>query len=282
MIRRPLTLAAVLVTAACAGRTPAPAAPRTAAVPTAVPAAPRETATLVYVPGSARYRVEQAAHVTQEAMGQVTNIDITSRQLFSVVGTTVAPNISFAVTLDSIEMNGPAGADLSGVAAARGQTFRLVIAPSGLVLSTSAPDTTNPIMQQMTSGLRDLMPLLPASPITAGQTWSDTVTRSAGQMGTSTRFRQHRVIGWEDRDGTRALHLSVTSNYTVSGSTETQGQAVEFRGSGVSTSDSFISAAGAYLGGVESDSSLVNATVTAMGLVVPVHQTRRSTTTRIP
>jgi hypothetical protein len=281
MTSRPLALTAVLVTAACAGRTPAPAAPRTAVAP-AVPATAPVAATLAYVTGSARYRVEQTVHVTQEMMGQVTNIDLTSRQLFSVVGTMVAPNISFAVTLDSLEMTGPAGVDLSSIAAARGQTFRLVMAPSGLTVSTTAPDSTNPIMRQLSSGLSDLMPRLPTPPIAAGQTWSDTVTRSAGDMGTSTRFRQHQVVGWEDRDGARALHLTTTTNYTVSGSTEAQGQAVEFRGSGVSTRDSFISAAGVYLGGAERDSSLVNANVTAMGLVIPVHQTRRSTTTRLP
>mgnify|MGYP001188949243 CR=1 FL=1 len=281
MTRRPLALAAVLATAACAGRTPAPAAPRTAAVPTA-PAPPRDPATLAYGVGTARYRVEQATHVVQEVMGQVNTTDLSSHQVLSAVVTQGAGNLAMALTVDSIEMSDPTGVAGAGAAAARGQTFRLVFAPSGLAISTTAPDSTNPVFRQISTGLSDLLPRLPSSPIAAGQTWSDTLTQSAS-TGVSTRFvRQHRVVGWEDRDGARALHITTTSNYTVTGTTEAQGQSIELNGNGVSTRDAFVSAAGLFLGSVESDSALVNANVTAMGLVVPVRQARRSTITRIP
>jgi len=281
MTRRPLALAAILVTAACAGRTPAPAAPRLAAVP-AAPEAPREVATLAYVAGNARYRLVQTTQVVQEIMGQVSTTDLSSRQVLSAVITEGAGSLALALTIDSIDMTDPTGA-AAAVLAARGQTFHLVFAPSGLVLSTTAPDSSNPAFRQISSGLRDLLPRLPASPVTAGQTWSDTVTRSAGEAAVSTRLvRQHRVVGWEDRDGTRALHLTTTSAYTVTGTTEAQGQQIELNGNGVSTRDAFVSAAGLFLGSVESDSALVNANVTSVGLVVPVRQTRRSTIARIP
>jgi hypothetical protein len=283
MIRRPLALAVVLVTAACAGRTPAPAAPRAAvAVAPAAPAAPRDAAALTYVPGNARYRVEQSTHVVQEVMGQVNTTDLSSHQVLSVVVTQAAGNLAMALTVDSIEMSDPTGVAGAGIAAARGRTFRLVFAPSGLAISTTSPDSTNPVLQQISSGLSDLLPRLPASPVTVGQVWGDTLNRASG-AGVSTHFvRQHRVVGWEDRDGIRALHLATTSNYTVTGTTEAQGQSIELNGNGVSTRDAFVSAAGVFLGSVESDSALVNANVTAMGLVVPVRQARRSTITRIP
>jgi hypothetical protein len=284
MNRRPLALAAVLVTASCAGRTPAPAAPRTAAAPVApaAPAAPRDPAALAYAAGNIRYRVEQATHVVQEVMGQVNTTDITSRQILSAVVTQSAGNLSMALTIDSIEMSDPTGVASAGIAAARGQTFRLVFAPSGLAISTSSPDSTNQVLQQISTGLNDLLPRLPSSPIAAGQTWSDTLTRAAS-AGVSTRFvRQHRVVGWEDRDGARALHIATTSNYTITGTTEAQGQHIELSGGGVSTRDAFVSLAGLFLGSVESDSALVNAEVPAVGITVPVHQSRRSTITRIP
>lgn len=282
MTHRPLAVAAVLVVAACAGRTPAPAAPRTAASPAAVPAAPREPATLAYVAGNARYRLDQTTHVVQEVMGQVNATDISSHQIISAAITQSAGNLALALTFDSIEVIDPTGA-AGGVTAARGQTFRLVLAPSGIVVSTTLPDSTNPIFRQIGSGLGDLLPHLPSSPITANQTWRDTVTRAAGDAAISTSFvRQHRVVGWEDRDGARALHITTTSNYTVTGTTEAQGQPIELNGTGVSTRDAFVSAAGLFLGSVESDSALVNASVTSMGLVVPVRQTRRSTITRLP
>lgn len=281
MNRRPLALVAVLVTAACAGRTPAPATPRTAAAP-ATPAAPRDPATLAYGVGTTRYRVEQSTHVVQEVMGQVNTTDLSSRQVLSAVVTQGSGNLAMALTVDSIEMSDPTGVAGAGIAAVRGQTFRLVFAPSGLVLSTSSPDSTNPIFQQVSSGLSDLLPRLPSSPVAAGQTWSDTLTRAAS-TGVSTRFvRQHRVVGWEDRDGTRALHIATTSNYTVTGTTEAQGQHIELNGNGVSTRDAFISAAGLFLGSVENDSALVNATVPAVGLTIPVRQSRHSAIARIP
>jgi len=80
----------------------------------------------------------------------------------------------------------------------------------------------------------------------------------------------------------RALHVTSTSTYSVSGSGETQGQAVEVSGNGQSTRNAFVSAAGIYLGSVESDSASLTATVTAMGMTVPIRQSRRTTVSRLP
>jgi hypothetical protein len=248
----------------------------------ALPAAPRDPATLSYAAGTARYRVEQTTHVVQDVMGQVNTTDLSSRQVLSAVTTQGAETLTMALTIDSIEMSDPTGA-AAGVMAARGQTFRLVFAPSGLALATSSPDSTNPVFQQISNGLNDLLPRLPSPPIAAGRTWSDTLTRAPGATGVTTRFvRQHRIVGWEDRDGARALHIATTSNYTVTGATDAQGQHIELSGTGIATRDAFVSAAGLFLGSVENDSALVNANVTAVGLVVPVRQARRSTITRIP
>ncbi len=284
MDRRLLALAATLLVAGCAGNRPAaPAAPATPAAAPA-PAAPRDPSSLRYAAGSSRYRVEQTSHVTQEIMGQVNSVDLTSRQLLSAVGAEAEGNLAVALTIDSIDISGPAGADLSALAAARGQTFRLVVAPSGLVVSVSSPDTTSLAFRQISTGLRDFFPRLPAAPISAGQTWTDTVSSTnSGEVSVTMRaVRQSRVVGWEDRDGVRALHVATTSTYTVTGSGETQGQSVEMTGNGQSLRDAFISAAGVFLASVESDSALINANVTSVGLTVPIRQTRRSTVTRLP
>lgn len=291
MDRRQFALAAASLTVACAGhRPPAPAAAPAAraaaptAAPAAVPAPTRDPASLRYVAGTSRYRVEQTTHVTQEVMGQVNSADLTSRQLVSVVATPAADNLAFAVTVDSINVTGPAGADLSGVASARGQTFRLVVAPSGLVVSVSSPDTTNVLLRQVAAGLREFLPRIPAASVAAGQSWSDTVTTTnSGDVSvTMHAVRQNRVVGWEDRDGVRALHIASASTYSVTGSGEAQGQAVEMTGNGQSTRDAFISATGLFLGSVENDSALINANVTSVGLTIPIRQTRRSTVTRLP
>lgn len=284
MDRRLLVIAAVLAASACAGRhtatSPAPARPTTPAV--AQPAAAQAT-TLRYTAGSGRYRIEQTTHVAQEMMGTLNEADLTSRQVLSTTATEAGGNLAFSVTVDSIDVTGPAGTD-AAIAAARGQTFRLVLSPSGLVVSVGAIDSSNMVVQQFSAGLRELFPLLPSGPVSAGQSWTDTisVTRSGDASMATRSIRQHRVVGWEDRDGARALHIETTSVYTVSGSTQAQGQTVELSGGGASVRDAFVSSAGAFLGGVERDSALVTANVSAMGLSIPIRQARRSTVTRLP
>jgi len=282
MDRRLIALAAALFAAGCAGHRP-PAAP-SAAPAAAVPAPPADPTSLRYAAGTARYRVEQATHVVQEVMGQVNSADVSSHHVISTVASDSGPNLALAVRVDSIEVSGPEGADLSSVTAARGQTFHLVVAPSGLVVAVQSPDTTNLVLRQFGLGLREFFPHLPAAPVTAGETWTDTVTTTnGGEVSVTMRsVRQNRVVGWEDRDGARALHIASTSTYSVSGSGEAQGQPVEMSGNGQSTRDAFISAAGVFLGSVESDSALINANVTSVGITVPIRQTRRSTVTRLP
>lgn len=283
MDRRPLALAAALLTTSCAGHRPATPA-QGGPVAAAAAAAPvsRDPSSLRYVVGSARYRIEQSSHVVQDVMGQSMVVDISSRQLISAVVTEAAGNLAVAVTVDSLEVTGPPGADAS-LAAMRGQTFRLVMAPSGSVVSVTAQDSSNVLLRQASNGLRDFFPRLPGV-LTAGQTWTDTVlTTNAGEVSVTMRaVRQHNVVDWEDRDGVRALHITSTSAYSVSGSAETQGQAVEVSGNGRSTRDAFVSAAGVYLGSIESDSASITATVTAMGMTVPIQQSRRTTVSRLP
>lgn len=283
MDRRPLALTAALLSTACAGHRPATPA-QGAPLAVAAPAAPvsRDPSSLRYVAGSARYRIEQSSHVVQEVMGQSMDVDISSRQLISAVASEAAGNLAVSVTVDSLEVTGPPGAD-AALAAMRGQTFRIVMAPSGLVVSVAAQDSANVLLRQAGNGLRDFFPLLPGVP-TAGQAWTDTVsTTNAGEVSVTMRaVRQHNVVGWEDRDGVRALHITSTSTYNVSGSGEAQGQAVEVSGNGQSTRNAFVSAAGIYLGSVESDSASLTATVTAMGMTVPIRQSRRTTVSRLP
>jgi hypothetical protein len=243
----------------------------------------RDPSSLRYAAGSARYRIEQNSHVVQDVMGQSTTIDLGTRQLVSTVATEAAGNLAVALTVDSVEVTGaPPGAD-APLIAMRGQTFRLVMAPSGLVVSVAAQDSANVLLLQASNGLRDFFPQLPGVSA-AGQTWTDTVsTTNAGEVSVTVRaVRQHNVVGWEDRDGVRALHVTSTSTYSVSGSGETQGQALEMSGSGRSTRDSFVSASGFYLGGIESDSASMTATLTAMGMTVPIRQSRRTTVSRLP
>jgi len=280
---RQLAFAAALLSVGCASsRTPSPAQGAAPAAAVRTPA--QDPSSLRYAAGTVRYLIEQSSHAVQEVMGQSIPSDQTSRQLLSMVTTGAGSELAVAITVDSLTVSGTLGTDPGPLAALRGQTFRMVMAPSGLVVSVTAPDTTSAEMRQGATGLRDFLPPLPPSPIAAGQTWTDTVTRTtSGDISATLTFvRQHRVVGWEDSEGGRALHLASTSTYTVTGSGEAQGQHLELSGGGQRMRDVFVSAGGTLLSSVESDSSLVNANVALMGVVVPVRRSARTTMTRLP
>jgi hypothetical protein len=285
MNRRPYLCAAALAVSACAART----MPSTTPAPNhAAVTAPAEPTTLRYSTGASHYRLESQSHIEQEMMGQSTKVDITTAMLVTAAIADASGNLGVGITIDSLAITLPPGAPAPAaaeLAAARGKTVRLVTSPQGQMVSLTPPDSATALVQQVTQGFREFLPLLPPGSLAAGTTWSDSATMTTPtQIGPATvhTTRQHRVLGWEDHGGARALHLTTISAYTLSGSGEAQGQTIEVSGGGQRTADSFVSAAGVYLGGTLSDSSLVNANVVSAGMVIPVRTTTRSSLTRLP
>lgn len=270
----PPLLVAALAAAACAG----PSAPVAHVAPAPAP--------LRYRSDTGHYRYESHSHVVQDAMGQVTTIDLATGALFTVSIADTAENLGVAITIDSLGVTSPAQAIAeSDLAAARGATIRLVSSRQGEALSLTPPDSAGPVVEQLAQGLRQFLPQLPTGVPDSGATWTDssaTTVPSRGIALTVHTTREHRVVGWEDHGGTRALHLVTTSRYTLSGSGQTQGQELDLDGSGQRTADDFVSARGVYLGGTLTDSSLINANVVNAGIVVPVRSRTERTFTRLP
>jgi len=277
---RPSLLLVAALAAGCAGRSAAPATPAPA------PAAPAEPATLRYTPGTGQYRLESRTHVVQEMMGSSNGQDVTTAVLLTAAVAQAEGNLGVALTIDSLGITAPMGvADPAELAAAKGKVIHLVVTPSGRAVSLTPPDSVGPVVLQTAQGLREFLPQLPPGSTAAGTVWLDTATTTTPNGGlavTVTMAREHRIAGWEDRNGTHALHIATTATYTVSGSGDVQGQAIQLSGSGQATSDAYVSAAGVYLGGTASDSALVNANVTSAGMVIPIRRTTHSTFTRLP
>ncbi len=278
-------LFAALSAAACAG-SPAPATHVAPAVAAAPASSPRPSVPLRYAVGTGHYRLDTHSHVEQDAMGQTTAADVGTGMLLTVAVADTEPNLRVTITIDSLgitsSMGGPDSAQL---AAARGTSVRLLASRQGTTLSMMPPDSASPVGAQVAAGLGDFLPELPAQPADSGTIWSDSSTRTTPSQGlavTVRTTRRHTVLGWETHDGTRALHLVTTAAYTVSGSGQAQGQEMDVTGGGQRVSDAFVSADGVYLGGTFTDSSLVNASLVAMGMVVPMRSKTRSTITRLP
>jgi hypothetical protein len=224
--------------------------------------------------------------VVQEMMGSSNATDIITAALLTAALAPSQGNLGVALTIDSLGITAPMGAaDPAELAAAKGKVIQLVVSPSGEPVSLTPPGGVGAVVLQMAQGLREFFPLLPPGSTAAGTTWSDTGSTTTPNMGiavTVKMTRQHQIAGWEDRDGTHAMHIATTATYTVSGSGDVQGQSIELSGGGQSSSDAYVSWAGVYLGGTASDSALVNANVASAGMVIPIRRTTHSTFTRLP
>jgi hypothetical protein len=291
MNRPPVVIAAALLSAACASSSqpamPIPTTPE--AVPATPGAAPRAAAGATATPPvlrwgvfSGRYHMSNELRQVQEMMGQTNEMNNTSNVFVSAGISAQGANFMLSMTIDSATSSNVQAGDPSAL---RGKSVSLVVTPTGEVVSMSLSDSTSDAFRSMASGLRDFLPILPAR-TDAGTTWADSATvdmpLAMGLTLSRTARNEHRVVGWEDRQGTRALHITTTTAYSVSGTGEMQGQMLEFSGSGRSVADRFVSAAGVYLGGTESDSSTINVNVVSMGMNIPVRTSSRSTVTRLP
>lgn len=292
-MRRSIASIALIGLAACS-RAPDPSAPAPAAAPaTARPAATAtaagDPASLRYAAGSSRYRIETQQHVVQEVMGNTQVIDGNTMQVLSVTLAPQGAELGLTVVVDSMtvttDVPGAAGTADASARAMMGKRFTGTMAANGRVTALTSPDSAQREVAQAMQGIRQFMPELPGAPLSAGREWTDTLSTSQALDAltmTTRSVRTHRIAGWETRDGVRALRVTTRSAYTVSGSGDAQGQPLELAGSGASTTERFVSAAGIYLGAVENDSAQINVNVVSMGMSIPVTRTQRATVTRLP
>jgi hypothetical protein len=284
-MRRPLiVLTACLAAAACGGHT---ATPATTNAPAAAPAARGGDPTSVrYAAGAGRYRVEQNQHISQEMMGQTRDIDGSTTMLISANLTGGAGGDLAAVfTVDSVAAASSMPGAANILAQMRGKVYRAVYSPLGHATSFTPPDSGDAAAGEG-NVFREFLPGLPSGALTAGTMWTDTTTMNqGGAQGLTIRsqsVRQHRLVGWELHEGVRALRISTTSSYTITGGGQQQGQEMTVAGSGTASADQFVSAAGVYLGATAADSSNMIVNVVSMGMEVPVRQTRRTAVSRLP
>lgn len=268
--------------AGCGGHSAAPStAPAPAARPAAAPAAPSNA--IQYGAGTNRYRVEQTVNTHQEAMGNVTDFNITANLVVTATITPAAGNMDVAYTVDSIAMTSTAGAGPS-LDSLRGKTFHTVITPQGKFVSATAPDSSMGTLQ-IRDMFREFVPSVPAGALSDGQSWTDTVaapaTRNGGMSVRTSAVRTHRVVGWETHDGQRAVHIASNAATTLNGEGEQNGTPLTLAGHGTATADRFVAANGVYLGATTSDSTNINVTVVTMGMDIPIRQVRHTTITRL-
>jgi hypothetical protein len=239
-----------------------------------------------YAAGAGRYRVEQNQHISQEMMGQTRDADGSTTMLVSTTLTGgAAGDLAAVFTVDSVAATSSLPGAANALAMMRGKVYRAVYSPLGHATSFTPPDSGD-LAAGEGNVFRQFLPSLPGGALTAGTTWTDTTTlNQGGAQGLTIRSQsvgQHRIVGWELHEGVRALRISTTASYTITGSGQQQGQEMTVAGSGAASADQFVSASGVYLGGASSDSTNMTVNVVSMGMEIPVRQSRRTTVSRLP
>jgi len=263
----PLTF---LAATAChpAPRAPAPEAPRAARMS----------------PGTVQYAITEHRHVEQRYQDQPIVADATTFLLLSVALTESDSGLGVDVVIDSVAMTGDAVPSAALVQAATGSRLTgATLVPGGRLTMTPSA-STNPVLDQITLGLQELLPRLPPDGAGPGSRWTDSTTytgRSAGLPIAVTARSAFAAGSWSDLDAERVLEVTGDVDYTLAGEGERLGQWMVMRGTGTSWSRQLLTADGAIVVGVRVDSLHVDVEVEATGIVIPVVQTQVDTVRRV-
>src|ERR1043166_934717 len=93
---------------------------------------------------------------------------------------------------------------------------------------------------------------------------------------------QSHAAAWDDRNGSRALRVDVTSDFTIQGTGQQMGQPFDVAGTGVRSGTDFISVDGRYMGGESRDSTNMTITLTVQQMTIPRTQVSKTTVTVLP
>lgn len=240
-------------------------------------------------PGALRYVVHQDVRMEHDRidMPPTSQLGWSTFVAATITGPADAAGYPALFTVDSIKPDSgivlPPWIDLT---LARGLRFIGHLAPTGEFVGGRASDSASAENLAMLVGrFQSFYPRIPASGVTLGDTWTDTLTlvdRGGGRVTTRKTVRRVRAAAWEDTPGGRALRLEVSEQYELSELGTGGGQPFEAKGTGVSASVERLGAGGRFLGTVARDSSNLVITLTAQGLTIPRRQITTTTVTVLP
>jgi predicted small secreted protein len=241
---------------------------------------PAGPARFSYGPFSAQYQVSSRTHVEQDFQGQTQTSEFGLVYFLSVTAADDDGVTRLTMTLDSVpQLSGP-GTTPALAADAAGATFTGILSSRGEILDFYMSDSTNALVQQLRTGLARFFPRVPLGGAEAGQVWADSVQNSSESGGLDILVEataQFQANDWVDRYGTRALSVGSSTDYTLSGGGTQGGSEITIDGTGVSHGGFYLGADGRFLGGASADTAHMSAFVVAMGVDIPILQTRADT-----
>ncbi len=288
-MRRLALVAASTIAVACASHTtPANPTPTNPAAPPPAPPPPPATQTVRLGPSALRYVMHQVIHVDQQLPTGPQVLDYGLR-IFSAVtisGPADSSGYPTTITIDSVAPDSgtsiPMGINLG---AAKALSFRGRLSPRGEFRDPVPSDSVAAqLVSPIVGSFRNFFPRLPPGGVTLGAAWTDTTTDQQAAVGniTITNVNRSHAAAWEERSGTRALRLEVTSDFKIQGRGQQVGQPFEVNGTGTRNGVDFIAIDGRYLGGEARDSTNMTITLPVQSLTIPRTQASRTTVTVLP
>ena len=296
-MRPPLILAVVILATACASKTATttnptpvdPSAPPAPPGPPPPPVPPPAMGTAIRLgPSTLRYVMHQRVQIDDQLPTGPSRSAYGIGAFFraTIVGPADSSGYPMTVSIDSIVPDsGTTVPQNTNLAAAKGLSYRGRLTPRGEFRNAVPSDSaTAQAISPVVGSFQNFYPRLPASGLTLGATWTDTVTtsdRGAGNVSV-TSINSWRAPAWEDRNGVRSLRVDLTSTFTILGKGEQLGQPFEVAGNGVRTGVDYLAADGRYLGGESNDSTSMTITLPVQTMTIPRTQVSKTTVSVLP
>lgn len=234
-----------------------------------------------YATGASRYKLVTQQKITQEAMGQKQDIEANGEQILSVnVARKSKDTLSVTIVVDSISLtNSVMGAtDVSGI---KGAKFSSLIAPNGVVYSTSAPDSG--AAANLGDELARFLPRVTGK-LAMGATWTDTLSGKVKQQGLDverTVITRSKVVGDTTIAGEKAWKIERNSDVKMSGSGTTQGQPISMEGTSTGTGNLYVSPKGTFLSSNSKEDVKMKITLISNGMEIGMTMANTSTVTKL-
>jgi len=241
----------------------------------AVPEAP---ARFSYEPFDVTYRIASHTHQEQDFGGQVNSSGFAMHWYLSAVNA----QSTLTLTIDSVpKITGVAqGVSQGDLEQARGMVFTGAITPEGHVSAFTGGDGSSDFIGQLAQSIERFLPRVPEGGAAPGQSWIDTLEANTGSGGLDIQLQlitRAQADSWIEHEGSRALLVSTTTDYSMSGGGTQMGAEIDLDGIGIRHSTIYLGEDGRYLGGISTDTANITATVAAMGAIIPIFQTRHDT-----
>jgi len=233
-----------------------------------------------YQPFDATYRGVSIGHTTHHFDEQATETDFGLEYFVSTEVIPLGDEFEVTFVVDSISMmpGASGGISSSQVDSARGATFKANLARNGSITEFSGHDVASGLAQELADRtLKPFFPLIPDQGAEAGAVWADTIETQMVVNGLDTSMRlisEHSALEWTNRGGERALHILTVANYEFSSAGTQSGRDFTIDGTGRRHIHRYLSEGGQYLGLASADTSVGEARLIDMDMVIPIQQTR--------